>query len=191
MQVAATLTPSTKEHIAAAIIAAYRDLKGRDPLTKNSWLWPLALSANETADWKSMRNWNVGNVTAAHPDSVTWFYNPFVTSTALKFLSFDGPRAGALSMLKTLDHNGGLIAAETGDQVGWQNALNAYLGGDTYPPLWSIIARLQDTVPDGGFDGGYELVGPPAPRTPVLLVALAALTMTAAAAAAAHWRHEA
>lgn len=189
-QVAAVLTPSSASPIAAAIIAAYRDLMGRDPPAKSSWLWPLALSANETDSWTSMYNWQVGNVITIHPDSDPWFYNPHVTSTALKFVSFDGPRSGARAMLKTLKNHGGIDAADSGDRDGWQKALNAYLGaGETYPSLWGRVSHLENTVPDGGFEGGYELVGSPVRVAPVALIALTALGLTAAAAYAAHQRH--
>lgn len=188
MQVAAVLTPSTAPRVAAAIIAAYRDLRGRDPPAKTSWLWPLALSANETRDWRAMFNRNIGNVTTSGNGTV-WYANPHVTEP-FKYLSYDDERAGALSMLKVLDKKGGIDAADTGDADGWQRAINAYLGaGATYPSPWSIVARLQSVQPDGGF----EVVSPPSSfRSPVtLLVGVAALGMATAAGYAAYWRREA
>lgn len=186
MQVAAELTPSTGPRVAAAIIGAYRELLKRDPPTKSSWLWPLALSANETRDWNAMWNRNIGNVTTSG-DPATWFYNPHV-SAPLKFLAFDTEKSGALSMLRTLQRKGGIEAADNGDADGWQLALNAYLGaGATYPAPWKVISRLENVQPDGSF----EVVSPPSSfRAPVLLVGAAALGLAAAAGYAAYWRRE-
>lgn len=179
MQVAAALTPSTASHVAAAIIAAYNDVRGTKPPVKSSWLWPLALSANETDQWRAMWNWNVGNVTTSS-DSVAWFYNPHVTA-GLKFRSFDGILPGAVAMLKTLDRHGGIVAADAGDQVAWQSALDGYLGGGTYPSLKTLIARLDSVQPEGG----NENIAPPATssRRPVITLAsgVGLVALTAAA----------
>ncbi len=184
MQVAATLTPSTAPHVAGAIIAAYRDLRGHNPPAKNSWLWPLALSANETRQWQALWNWNVGNVTTSGPSGVSWFTNPHVTDP-LKFLAFSGARPGALSMLKALDKFGGVDAADSGDAIAWQNALNKYLGSGTYPSPWALVAKLQDVQPEGEI-----LLPPSSPHLNPVLVAVAALGMAAAAGYAARWRRE-
>lgn len=176
------LTPSTAPRVAAAIVAAYRDLRGHDPPAKSSWLWPLALSANETRDWNAMWNRNIGNVTTSG-NGTTWFYNPHVADP-LKFLSFDDERAGALSMLKVLDKKGGIAAADAGDVDGWQRTLNAYLGaGQTYPSPWGVVARLESVQPDGGFWTPTLTRG-----APTVLVTIAALGMAAAAAYAARHR---
>lgn len=172
MQVAAQLTPSDAPHVAAAIVAAYGDLRGRPPPAKSSWLWPLALSANETASWRKMWNWNVGNVTTPGASGIPWYANPDVTAP-LKFRAFDDPRSGALAMLQALDRWGGVAAADAGDAAGWQRALNLYLCGPNippcnvspppccgpYPPPWGRIASLDGVQPAGG----YEVVTPPAP----------------------------
>lgn len=134
-----------------------------------------------------MFNENIGNVTTSG-NGTTWFYNPHVTAP-LKFLSFDDEKKGALSMLKALDRKGGLNAADAGDEDGWQQALNAYLGaGQTYPAPWNVISRLESVQPDGGF----EVVAPPLSvrGAPALLVGAAALSLAAAAAYAAYWRRE-
>jgi hypothetical protein len=185
-QVAAILTPSTAPHVAAAIVAAYHDLRGHAPPTKSSWLWPLALSANETDQWRSMFNWNIGSVTTSSED-VSWFFNPKVISSALKFRAFDGALSGAFAMLKTLDRHGGLVAAETGDAGGWQIALNAYLGGGVYPSLSSLISRLDSVQPEGG----AEYILSPSKKEPgTMFVVATALCLAAAAGYAAHLRHE-
>lgn len=187
-QVPAVLTPSTSAHIAGAIILAYGDLRGRMPPAKTSWLWPLALGYNETAGWKSMRNWNVGNVTTAG-DPAAWFINPYVTKP-LKFLSFNDARSGSLSMLKVLDKYGGIDAADIGDETGWQNALNKYLGSG-YPSPWPLVSKLQNVQPEG-----VELITAPslnttARRAPLVftVAAVAALVAAAATYTAKHQRH--
>lgn len=187
MQVPAALTPSSAPHIASAIIGAYQDLRGYGPPTKSSWLWPLALSANETRSWAALWNWNVGNVTTSGSGDVSWFLNPHVTDP-LKFLAFSDARSGARSMLKILDKYGGLAAADTGDSKAWQHALDKYLGSGSYPPLSSLITKLQDTQPEDG----YEIVTPPSAHrnTSLILVTAAALGMAAVAGYAAYQRRE-
>lgn len=139
-----------------------------------------------------MYNWNVGAVTTGHPDTTSWFYNPRVTSASLKFVSFDGPFAGARSMLRTLKQHGGIDAADAGDQNSWQLALNGYLGaGKVYPPLWARVTRLQNTVPEGGFEGESLSYLPTKKNSPVLLVGATALALVVAAGYAAYWRREA
>jgi len=172
MQVAAALTPSNAPHVAGAIVEAYRTLRSRDLPAKSSWLWPLALSANETAEWQSMYNWNVGNVTTSR-DDVSWFYNPKVSSP-LKFRAFSDARSGAYSMLKALDRYGGLVAADSGDVTAWQNALNSYLGS-TYPSLNKLIARLQDVQPE------TQVIAPQRTKGSDALVVVAALGLAATA----------
>lgn len=143
MRVQAILTPSTAQQVAAAIFSAYRDLRGYDPPSKSSWLWPLALSSNETAQWIAMYNRNAGNVTTSG-DAVPWYLNPKVTAP-LRFRSFDDLRSGALAMLKALDLHGGVVAADAGDKNAWQAALNGYLGSP-YPQLWNLIDSLNGSI---------------------------------------------
>lgn len=185
MQVSAVRTPITASAMAAAIISAYRALRGQQPPAKSSWLWPLALWANETANGKSMYNWNVGNVTTAG-DPATWYANPGVTAP-FKFLAFNDAQSGALSMLKVLDKYGGIAAADAGDQAGWQNALNKYLGSGTYPSPWILVAKLQDTQPEG-----VQLVTPPVsvsrPEPGILIAVVVAATLAGATAFAAKRR---
>ncbi len=144
MQVPARLTPATAADVAGALVAAYRELRGHDPPAASSWLWPLALSSNETAAWRKLWNLNVGNVTTADPAS-TWYANPDVT-VPLKFRAFDSLRAGARSMLHVLDQHGGLTAADQGDRDAWQAALDGYLGAP-YPAPWGLVASLQGVSP--------------------------------------------
>ena len=173
-QVAAELTPSDAPTVAGAIVAAYGDLRGHAPPARTSWLWPLALSANETDTWGNgpspyggLWNNNVGNVTSPHPTSEAWYDNPHVyKSLGLKFRAFDTLRAGALAMLEDLDAHGAIAAADAGDAAGWQSALTDYLhevekdpatGQPTgklvpYPALDARIATLAGTSPSGAGD---------------------------------------
>jgi len=144
VQVSARLTPATAGELAGAIVAAYGDLRGHVPPAPSSWLWPLALSWNETAKGRKLWNLNAGNVTTLDP-GVAWYVNPDVTAP-LHFRAFDSLRAGALSMLRTLDARGGIAAADAGDRDGWQRALDAYLGAP-YPAPWGLVASLAGTTP--------------------------------------------
>ena len=158
-QVSAVPMQSDARTVAGALVWAYQQLKGAPPPRAESWLWPLALSAFETAHWRQadpsaasysarggLYNYNLGNVTTTGA-SGDWFLDPAVTN-GLRFASYDSLGAGALAMLKTLQHLGGLQAADTGDWAGWQAALNAYLGS-TYPDLTATIQSLSGTVPAG------------------------------------------
>src|SRR5271165_6823050 len=132
MQVSAQLTTSDAASVAGAIVWAYTQMRGAPPVSKNSWLYPLALSSNETAHWTKMYNWNVGAVTTLGT-SGDWFSNPLVTN-GLKFSSYPDLGTGCAAMLRTLQADGGLAAADAGNEAGFQTALNAYLGGgSTYP----------------------------------------------------------
>jgi hypothetical protein len=146
-EVAIARTEASAGDVAGAIVAVYRELRGADPPARSSWLWPLALSANETDSWRQLYNWNAGDVTAWDRNR-PWFSNPHVTDAAIKFASFESLRDGVRAMLRTLDRFGGLAAADAGDREAWQHALNAYLGSGTpYPPLWGRIAALESTIP--------------------------------------------
>jgi hypothetical protein len=140
---------ATAADVAGAIVRAYQTLKGSPPPSDTSWLFPLALSSNETAGWKSFFNFNLGNITTLG-SGVDWYLNPHVTN-GLKFRSYGSLDEGALGMLKTLQADGGLAAADAGDEGAFQSALNAYLGGSIYPNLSGLISRLSSTVPSSGW----------------------------------------
>ena len=152
-QVAPLPMQSDAATVAGAIMWAYGQLKGEPPPRVESWLWPLALSSNETAAWRDPRsasnkaglyNWNLGNVTT-NGSGVDWYLNPAVTN-GLKFASYPDAGAGALAMMKVLDHLGGLAAADAGDWNAWQVTLSKYLGS-SYPDLSALVSRLSSTVP--------------------------------------------
>lgn len=141
----AVRTPSSAAAVAGAIVRGYARLRGRMPPGKSAWLWPLALSANETDNWKAMFNWNAGNVMALPGEP--YFVHPLVRGAANRFRAYADLDAGAFCMLTTLEHHGGIAAAEAGDRGAWQKTLNAYLGGAPYPDLRARIAALASTVP--------------------------------------------
>jgi hypothetical protein len=158
---------ATAADVAGAIVRAYSTLKGAPPPSNTSWLYPLALSSNETAGWTSFYNYNLGNITTSG-QNVDWYLNPHVTN-GLKFRSYSSLDAGALGMLKTLASDGGLAAADAGDEGAFQTALNAYLGGATYPNLSALISRLSSTVPSSG--SVLPPISIPPQAAPIALVA--------------------
>jgi|GEM_PF-3112219 len=183
MQVAAQLTPSTASRVAGEIIAAYSELRGHYPPAKSSWLWPLALSANETRNFEALWNNNIGNVTTSGSGNVSYFVNPHV-SEPLKFLAFPDLRAGARSMLYYVNKYGGLDAADVGDQTGWQRALDKYLGSP-YPPLWGLVAKLDSSVQP---DSEHIISTPERPSgVPFGTILVGIGLATAAGYAAARW----
>lgn len=154
LNVPAVLTPATAADVKAAILVAYQALRGRPCPSDDCWLWPLALSANETARWTQLYNHNLGNVTTLGTAS-RWYSNPHVTSP-LRFLDCLDLNAGARAMLSALDLHGGVQAAEQGDLAAFQRALDGYLGGGpgSYPNIAPIADSLRGTVA-----GGAQVVG--------------------------------
>lgn len=143
-QVSASPMTAAPADVAAAFSAAYEQLRGRLPPSQSSWLYPLAASAVETADWTSLYNNNLGNVTTAGGGD--WYANPKVTN-GLKFASYASLQDGALAELKVLDRFGGVDAADNGDLQGFQQALNSYLGGGTYPSISGKLQRYASLQP--------------------------------------------
>lgn len=143
-QVPARLTPATAAQVAGAIVRALTRIKGQLPASTSSWLFPLALAANETASFSQLYNWNVGNVLVVGTHD--WFANPHVT-VPLRFADCTSLDDGALMMLRVLDRFGGLAAADAGDLAAFQVALNGYLGGGTYPSIAALVASLGAVVP--------------------------------------------
>jgi hypothetical protein len=138
--VAAALTPATAPDAAKAIADAYQRVRGVTPPAVTSWLYPLALSANETDSWTKMYNANVGNVLALPTDKA--FLHPLVTP-ATRFAAYASLVDGAAAMLRVLDRFGGLAAADAGDLPAFQKACDGYLGqGKTYPDLAARVATL-------------------------------------------------
>ena len=108
------------------------------------WLYPLALSANETDSSSKMHNRNVGDVLALLAEK--GFAHPLVTP-ATRFAAYETLDDGAEAMLRVLDRFGGLAAADAGNLAAFQKACDGYLGqGKTYPSLAARVAALGQAL---------------------------------------------
>ena len=145
-EVSARLTPANASQVASAIVRALRAM-GRPVARQESWLYPLAVSALETASWKKLWNDNVGNVSAYDTKRQAWYRNPEVTETHY-FRAFSSLDAGARAMLETIQRYGGLTSADAADLPGFQVAMTRYLSnpGKSYPDLSSLVASLRGTI---------------------------------------------
>lgn len=127
------------------MVYGYRQVFGRDPPRNESWLYPLAVSALETAHWTAMYNWNAGNITTL--GSGDWFYNPGVTVN-LKFISYRDAGAGARGEINWLATHGVLAHADDGDLAGFQAAMSSSgYGGGTYPDISATVTALSNVKP--------------------------------------------
>ena len=106
-----------------------------------------AQSAVETAAWKSMHNWNFGNVTPSPAQvavGIPWMNQGL---SAMKFISFSDPISGAKAMMGWIQSRGLLSYAEQGDLSGYVGRLQAgcYLGcvGNT-DPVRGVAISQQD-----------------------------------------------
>lgn len=163
-QVSAELTPSDAPTVAGAFIYAYQQIFGQSPPRTESWLYPLCVSALETARWTAMYNWNAGNVTdgTCHGrvrGDVGTYRNPHVTD-ALNFSAFSSLGAGAIAEIATLSCMGAMHAADAGDLGSFQYALETgcYAGCQPYPDLSAYVTRFQNVVPSAYFAGSSKLV---------------------------------
>lgn len=145
-EVPAKPTPTTAADVASVLVSAYTTVRGDAPPARESWAWPHALSANETAEWSQVWNYNIGNVTTDGRDP--WYSNPHVTA-ALRFRAFESLTGGAVAMLQILNRFGGLDAADRGDFEAFQAACDKYLGS-TYPRLDQLVAKYKALVPREG-----------------------------------------
>ena len=94
-QVNAVLTPSTAGQAIGALMAA--------GLTRDEANLAAAQSADETASWKYMRNWNLGNITTADPGA-DWMIQS--STNPLHFASYGSLLEGAKAMVGWLQsHN--------------------------------------------------------------------------------------
>ena len=64
-EVSATLTPATAQDVKAAFYNGWTDIHGHNPSDETTAML-LSHSALETGQWKSMYNWNPGNITTIH-----------------------------------------------------------------------------------------------------------------------------
>ena len=130
---------------------AYVAVTARMPVSEASYLMPLAQSAFETGNWRSMFGWNTGNITT-HGDPDDWFYQ---YAGSLKFKSYPSLDDGALAQVKTLNHMHALEAADAGDVAGFVDELRRghYIGNDqkAYQDLQnalpSLMAKYRGVVP--------------------------------------------
>jgi len=149
-QVDAVKTPATPGEVAGAMLRAYARVTGTGPTTETGYLMPLAQSAFETGHWKSMFNWNTGNVTSSGAGD--WVYE---YAGSLRFQAYASLDDGATSHVAFLKHCGALGAMDAGDVHGFVEALRAckYIGSDeaSYQALEaslpSILAKYRGTLP--------------------------------------------
>ena len=124
-KVEADLTPVTAADVKSSIVKVLTMLY-EAPVADTSWLWPLAVSANETADWKQLFNFNAGNVSRMWSLSGPYYINPHVPENTQTFASFDSLDAGISAMLRTMHKMGALAAADAGDLEAFQKAMTPY-----------------------------------------------------------------
>ena len=134
-QVDAVNTPSTPEAVGGELVNAYKNVVGRDPPNRSSWVIPLAQAAVETAAFGGgLWNNNIGNITTANPNSEDWMLLP---GNTLKFRSFSNLSDGATAMMSWLNSHGCIPFADSGDIAGYVGALQkaCYVGCDAsvYP----------------------------------------------------------
>jgi len=142
-QVDAVRTPATLAEVAGAMSRAYTAVRGHSPVSEDSYLIPTAQSAFETGQWKSMFNWNTGNVTTGNLSTDDWMYE---YAGSLRFKSFPDLDAGSLDQMKVLQRMKALDAADAGDVPGFVDALRRgkYIGNDenAYRALANTIPQL-------------------------------------------------
>jgi hypothetical protein len=68
-----TITPITATELASALVAAWRSLFGHVP-SRRSILVLLAQSAHETAEWRAVHCFNIGNVKSIEGDGYDYTY---------------------------------------------------------------------------------------------------------------------
>lgn len=145
-QYAAKLTPSDASTVAGALVWAYQKVTGHAPVRIESWLYPLALSSNETAAWTSLFNWNAGNITTLGV-TTDWYSNPKVTN-GLKFVNYKTLGAGCVGLMGWLFSHGLLTPADNGDYDSFMSGLDSSgYAGTNYPALSGLVSSLYETVP--------------------------------------------
>lgn len=115
-QVASVLTPATAGQVIGALMAA--------GLSRTAANIAAAQSADETASWTAMHNWNVGNVTVGSTSSADWMLQG---SNPIHFASYGSLLDGAKAMVNWLQTRNVPL---TGDITAYVNALRTgcYLG---------------------------------------------------------------
>jgi hypothetical protein len=159
VHVAAVLTPSTAPEIAGALVAAYRQIMQRDPVQPEEWLYPLAQSALETGNWKSMYNNNVGFLEFGG-DTFS------LPNASGPFTSYANIGQSALAMMRWLFKRGVMAHAYAVDLPGYIDALQAgnYAGKDPgaydryRKAMPSLVKQYSSVVPT-------PYTEPPMPQT--------------------------
>jgi len=137
-QVTPTLTPSTAAEVAGALVWA----RGPSAPASQWWLLPLAQSALETGNWKSMYDWNVGfTALRASPDYFTLGSNPN------HFDAFTALGDGCKTFVGWLGKHGALASADAGDLNAYVSTLKAgnYAGPSGYDAYQAGLASLAKT----------------------------------------------
>lgn len=121
-QVANTKTPLTYGQALGALLAA--------GCPQSALPMVAAQSAVETAAWRSMVQWNMGNVTPSAAQlaaGIDWMTQGV---PGMKYIAYPDAVAGAKGMLGWLSSHGLLAYATANDLTGYMNALRAgcYLG---------------------------------------------------------------
>jgi len=117
-QVDAVRTPATAGQVIGALMAAGISRTAANILASQS--------ADETASWQAMYNWNLGNVTASGSDD----YVIESSSNSGHFRAFGSILDGAQAMVDWVTSRGARAAAENGDVASYVQALaqHCYLG---------------------------------------------------------------
>jgi len=137
-QVATVLTKSTPAKALGAILYV---LPSGSTRTAANMI--AAQSAIETANWKSMHNWNMGNTTPS-PAQVKAGISWMNQGLPMQYIAFPDIVAGSRDMVNWLSRRGALPYANSGDLAGYMARLQAscYLGciGNTDPTGHTVTA---------------------------------------------------
>jgi hypothetical protein len=161
-RVPSKLTTSTPEEVAGALVWAYRQVMGREPISKESWLYPLAQSAIETSHWTAMYDWNVGNLTEpnpAHDYNMRCGWSQTCTNP-LHFAIYPSLGDGAIAFVKLLHQDGVMAYADAASQSEYIAQLEnaCYAGctkdpqtgakvGNPYPSIGSYVSQFSNVIP--------------------------------------------
>jgi hypothetical protein len=145
-QVANTKTPLSNGQALGVLLAA--------GCPQSAVLMVAAQSAVETAGWKSMVQWNMGNVTPSAAQiaaGISWMTQGVPN---MRFIAYPDAVSGARGMLGWLQGHGLLPYAEANDLVGYTARLAAgcYLGciGSTDPSNGQTITQANYNSYAGG-----------------------------------------
>jgi len=160
-----------------------------------------AQSAVETFAWKSMFNWNMGNVTPSQQQvnaGISWITYPNIRN--MRYVAYSSPIGGAQAMVGWLSAHGALSYASSGDLNGYMGRLQAacYLGcvGNVDPSTGQPVGSTEYANYRAGIAGYMQKfanvvpVPPPIPLTTFDKVLVGGAALTVAGAAVAFWKPE-